>query len=293
VADKLYVDNAEATEAWNSVLFDRFSQYRHIFVGALTQFSDDAIAHDPPQPGDRFVDLGCGFGDTTQHLARAAGPTSWGVGIDAAQRFVEKSREEAEAAGAENVEFITADIQTEVPGGPYDYAFGRMGTMFFANPVAAMRNVCAALRPGGKLCMVVWRQKSDNVWMYESELVVDRHVEKPDAEESDALTCGPGPFSMANADTTSGVLKAAGFERIALRRLDTEYFVGSDIDEAVEVAFALGPAAETIRLIGDAADEVRPAIEADLRKLAEKFTNAGGDIVAPASAWVVTARAPN
>lgn len=291
MADKVYLDNGEATEAWNSVLFDRFKQYRHIFVGALTQFSDDAIATDPPEPGDRILDLGCGFGDTTRQLALVAGPTSWAVGLDAAERFVEASREDAEAAGAENVEFIVADIQSEVPGGPYDYAFGRMGTMFFANPVAAMRNVRASLRPGGKLCMIVWRQKADNVWMYRSEQVVDRHVEKPDAEESDALTCGPGPFSMANADTTSGVLKAAGFEQIGLRRLDTDYFVGSSIDEAIEVAFALGPAAETIRMTGAAAEAVRPAIEADLRELAEEFSDEDGDIVTPASAWVVTARA--
>src|SRR3954451_1591052 len=141
MADKVYVDNNEATAAWNTVLFDRFSQYRHIFVAALTRFGDVAIAENPPRAGDRILDIGCGVGATAQQLARVAGPSSHVVGVDAAERFIDAARDEAAAAGVENVAFAVADVQSEPLGGPYDYAFARMGTMFFANPVAAMRNV--------------------------------------------------------------------------------------------------------------------------------------------------------
>ena len=292
MADKVYVDNNEATAAWNTVLFDRFSQYRHIFVVALKRFGDVAIAEHPPRAGDRILDIGCGFGDTAQQLALVAGPSSHVVGVDAAERFIDAAREEAAAAGVENVEFLVADVQSEPLGGPYDYAFARMGTMFFANPVAALRNVRESLRPGGTLTMVVWRRKLDNEWMQRSEEVVDRLVPKPNAEESDALTCGPGPFSMANADTTSDILKAAGFDQTTLRRVDIDMFVGQDAEEAVEVALALGPAAETVRLAGDDAERVRPLIERDLRTLAGEYASASGAIVAPASAWIVTAHVP-
>jgi SAM-dependent methyltransferase len=292
MADKLYVNNDEATAAWNTVLFDRFSEYRHIFVAALAQFGDAAIAAAPPQTGDHVVDLGCGFGDTSRQLARLVGPAGRVVGVDAAERFIDAAREEAAGDDAGNVEFVVADIETQTLGGPYDYAFGRMGTMFFANPVAAMRNVCGALRPDGRLAMVVWRRKLDNEWMYRSEQVVDAHVPKPDPEESDALTCGPGPFSMANADTTSDILKASGFTDIALRRIDITMLIGGDAEEAVRVALALGPAAETVRLAGDDAERVRPRIEADLRTLAREYETPSGEIAAPASAWIVTARRP-
>jgi SAM-dependent methyltransferase len=290
MADKVYVDNNEATAAWNTVLFDRFSQYRHIFVVALKRFGDVAIAGELPRSGDRILDIGCGFGDTAQQLAEAAGPTGHVVGVDAAERFIAAAQEEAAAAGVENVEFRVADVQSEPLGGPYDYAFARMGTMFFANPVAAMRNVRESLRPGATLNMVVWRRKLDNEWMYRSEEVVDRHVPKPNAEESEALTCGPGPFSMANADTTGDILKAAGFEQLTFRRVDIDMFVGQDPEEAVEVALALGPAAETVRLAGDDAERVRPLIEQDLLALAGEYQTASGEIVAPASAWIVSAR---
>lgn len=292
MADKVYIDNVEATTAWNTVLFDRFSEYRHIFVTALRRFGDDAIAGDPPRDGDRIVDIGCGFGDTTRQLALVAGPHSQVVGLDAAERFIAAATEEATAAGAENVQFRVADVQTDPLGGPYDYAFARMGTMFFANPVAAMRNICTSLEPGGRLVMVVWRRKLDNEWMYRSEEIVDRLVPKPNAEESDALTCGPGPFSMANADTTGDILTAAGFNTITFRRIDITMLIGHDPNEAVRVALALGPAAETVRLAGDDAERVRPLIERDLLTLAEEYRNEAGEVTAPASAWVVTARAP-
>lgn len=290
MADKVYVDNNEATAAWNTVLFDRFSEYRHIFVTALRRFGDVAIGETPPQAGDRIIDVGCGFGDTTRQLAQVAGPGSHAVGVDAAERFIAAAREETPDEDADAVDFLVADVQTEPLGGPYDYAFARMGTMFFANPVAAMRNVRESLRPGGRLVMVVWRRKLDNEWMQRSEEVVDRHVPKPDAEASEALTCGPGPFSMANADTTGDILKAAGFERIAFRRVDIEMLIGHDPEEAVAVALALGPAAETVRLAGDDAERVRPLIERDLLALAAEYVDGDGAVVAPASAWVVTAK---
>ncbi|MGH2907182.1 MAG: class I SAM-dependent methyltransferase [Solirubrobacterales bacterium] len=290
MADKVYLDNDEATEAWNGVLFDRFTEFRDVVVRGLAAFGSDAMGHDPPHSGDHVIDLGCGFGDTTQALAQIVGPDGSAVGVDVAERFIEQSRLEADGSGVENVSFEVTDVEREVPGGPYDYAFSRMGTMFFANPGAAMRNVHAALKPGGKLNMVVWRKKIENEWFFRSEQVVNRFVDEPDPDDSDEPTCGPGPFSMGNADTASGILYGAGFVDIALRRIDMPLLVGRDLDEAVAFGIALGPAAEVIRLAGDDADEMRPQIEADLRELASEYLSPAG-VVTPASCWAVTATA--
>ena len=101
MADKVYTDNSEATEAWNGVLFDRWRDFRDVFVTALEGLSDDAFASDPPKPGDRAIDLGCGFGETTLQLAEMVGPDGTAVGVDVADRFIEQAREEAAAAGVE------------------------------------------------------------------------------------------------------------------------------------------------------------------------------------------------
>jgi SAM-dependent methyltransferase len=165
-----------------------------------------------------------------------------------------------------------------------------MGIMFFANPVAALRNVREALAPGGRLCAVVWRRKEDNEWVRRAELVVDEYLDHP--EESDQPTCGPGPFSMANADTVSEQLKIAGFERIEFRRCDLPLKIGNDLDHAVEFNMALGPAGEVLRLWEDRIEEIRPKIAAELREALTEFDGPDG-VHAPASTWIISARAPN
>jgi hypothetical protein len=138
--------------------------------------------------------------------------------------------------------------------------------------------------------MVVWRRKLDNEFMHRAELVVARYLDEP--EESEAPRCGPGPFSMANADTVSDVLKHAGYEDIRLARQDQPYKIGNDLEHAVAFNMALGPAAEVLRMWGGRVDEIRPQIAADLRTALADFVVEGGAVVAPSSTWAVTARAP-
>jgi SAM-dependent methyltransferase len=281
--------NEEAVEAWNGVLFDRFVQYREVVTEGLGAHGAEALRIHPPRPGERALDIGCGFGDTTQVIAAMVGPQGSVLGFDVAARFIQMAGEEAEAAGVDNAHFAVGDLQvTEFEQG-FDYAFSRMGTMFFANPVAALRNVRQALVPGGRFCMVVWRRKLENEWMYRAETVVEKFVEEP--EDSDEPTCGPGPFSMGDADVTSQILLGAGFEEISLRRCDTDIRIGRDLGEAVEFAMALGPAGEVIRLAGEEADRIRPQIGAALREALAEFERPDG-VWAPASTWIVSARAP-
>jgi len=283
------VTNEEAVEAWNGVLFDRFVQYRHLVSGGLGAHGEEALRIHPPAAGERVLDIGCGFGETTLRIADLVGPEGSVLGFDAAPRFIELARAEAEAAGAANVDFAVGDLQVTEFERSFDYAFSRMGTMFFANPVPALRNVRRALVPGGRLCMVVWRRKLENEWVSRAEAVVERFVEEP--EESDEPTCGPGPFSMGDADVTSQILLGAGFEEISLRRCDIPLQTGRDLDEAVEFAMALGPAGEVIRLAGEEAERIRPEIAAALREALAGFERPDG-VWAPASTWIVSARAP-
>jgi SAM-dependent methyltransferase len=282
-------DNEEALEAWDGVLFDRFVKFREIVTVGLGAHGEAALAAHPPQPGDRVLDIGCGFGDTSLRIAGLVGASGSVLGVDVAPRFIESAQKEAEQAGADNVSFAVRDVQVTEFEDRFDYAFARFGTMFFANPVAAMRNVRQALVPGGRLCMVVWRRKLDNDWLHRAETVVDEYVEEP--EETDEPTCGPGPFSMANADTVSDILLNAGFSEVELRRCDIPILIGRDLDHAVEFVTAIGPAGEVIRLAGNEAEKIRPQIEAALREALVEFEEPGG-VVADASTWIVSATAP-
>ena len=282
-------DNAEATEAWNGPLFEVWVKYRDLVADGVRNHGEHAIALAPPGEGDRVLDIGCGLGDTTARFAEMVGEEGHAHGVDVAERMIATAIAEASDRGIENLSFAVQDVETEPFDREFDYAFSRMGTMFFANPVVALRNVRVALRPGGILNMVVWRRKLDNDMMHRAELVVAEYLEEP--EDSDAPRCGPGPFSMANADTVSDVLVHAGYEDISLARQDLPYKIGNDLQEAVEFNMALGPAAEVLRMWGDRIEEVRPKIAQELREALGDFVQDDGSVVAPASTWAISARA--
>jgi ubiquinone/menaquinone biosynthesis C-methylase UbiE len=282
--------NAEAIQAWDGPLFDRFLKYRHILTTGLGAHGDEALRLNPPQEGQRILDIGCGFGDTTQQIAAMVGPSGEAVGVDAAENFISMATAETEEAGVDNARFFVGDVQVDDLGGPYDAAFSRMGTMFFISPVAALRNVRKSLVPGGQLTMVVWRRREDNEWMYRAQQVVEGIVQKP--EEHDEPTCGPGPFSMANADTVTDQMYAAGFEGVSLRRCDLPILGGNNIDEALEIVTSIGPAGEILRLLGDRAEPFLPKVDAALREAFAEFEREDGSVWGMASTWIVTATAP-
>jgi SAM-dependent methyltransferase len=278
--------NAEAIDAWDGPLFERFVKYRHIVVAGLQGHGDEAVRLHPPEIGKRTLDIGCGFGDTTRRLAALTGPEGLAVGVDASPRFIDAASAETRAQGIGNVRFRVADVQTANLGERFNLAFSQFGTMFFANPVAALRNVRRSLAPGGKLVMVVWRSKAENEWLYRAQTITERFLARP--QEYDAPTCGPGPFSMADADTTSGILTAAGFDHISLRRCDMPISIGANIGDAVEFAMSLGPAGEILRLAGERATHLHGPIAEALHQGFTEWDGPDG-VTAPASTWIVSA----
>jgi ubiquinone/menaquinone biosynthesis C-methylase UbiE len=278
-------------EAWNTVLYDKFVQFKHLLVEGLAQHSDAALDRCRYGDGDRVIDIGCGFGDTTLAIARRVGSNGAAIGVDCAQRFVEASQESARHAGIANARFFAADAQRDDLQGPYDHAFARFGTQFFTMPGLAMRNVRKALKPRGAFTQIVWRRREDNPWVYEAEQCVKRLVPVVAHEETDQVHCGPGPFSMAGADMVSGMLHAAGFERITFERYDRDIRIGRDMDDAIAFAMALGPAGEIIRLAGEEGEKRKPEIIAALKESLAPFERHDG-VWAPSSAWFITATSP-
>jgi SAM-dependent methyltransferase len=281
--------NEESTAAWSGPLFERWVKFRPYVAEGLGRHGEAALAAHPPHAGDRVLDIGCGLGDTTQRLAGLVGAEGEAVGVDVSEPFVGLAAKEAAEAGVDNVSYRVGDVQIADLDGPFDYVFSRMGVMFFANPVQALRNVREAMRPGGRVCFVVWRRKLDNGWVREAEEVVERYLEHP--EKTEEPTCGPGPFSMADADVVSGQLTIAGFESIELRRSDLPLLMGADLDRAVDLVMSIGPAGEVLRLWGERAEEIRPQIAADIREVLSQFETDDG-VFAPSSTWIISALAP-
>jgi ubiquinone/menaquinone biosynthesis C-methylase UbiE len=284
-------DNAIVIEAWNTILFEKFRRFKHLLIAGLANHSDEALRRHPHPPGARVLDVGCGFGDSTQRIARSVASEGTAIGVDCAANFIEAARRDAAEAGVSNASFFVADVQTDDLGGPYDRAFARFGTMFFHMPGAAMRNIRRALVPGGEFTMIVWRRREDNPWLHEAELRVREIVPVVSHEDTDQVHCGPGPFSMAGPDMVSDMLRGAGYDRVTFERFDADICIGRDLDEAVAFAMALGPAGEILRLAGDEGYRRRDEVARALRETLGDYARPDG-VWAPSSTWFITSRNP-
>lgn len=279
---------SEFVQFWNEVLVPKFIKYKHVLVGGLGKHSAAIFPRLEVNPGEKVMDAGAGFGDTAIMLAKQVGPQGHVDALDCCDAFLEYGRKDAAAQGITNISFIEADVQF-VPFQPeYDLMFSRFGTMFFENPVAAMKNMRRALKPGGRFTMIVWRDISDNPWLGAAKAVALKHLPQPGA---DARTCGPGPFSMADENLVTAQMKAAGYADIRFERVDAPVRMGDSIDDAIGFQLALGPAGEVYREAGDRAAAKHDALVADLTALLAPHVTSDGVYMA-SSSWVVSARNP-
>ncbi len=281
-------ETTEYVEFWNDTLADKFDRFREILMNGLSYHSRIPLEKLTVAPGSKVVDVGCGWGDTALALGRKVGPSGFVLGLDCVDQFLEKGRQEAAQEGLEHVQFEAADVERYPFEPVFDLCFSRFGMMFFENPVAAMRNVRRALKPGGELMFIVWRTIDDNPWLGLPKQVVLEFLEPPG---DDARTCGPGPFSMANTEVVSKQLEIAGFEDVAFERIDGPVTVGSSLEDAVRFQLALGPAGEVFREAGDEAEQQRERIEQALRDALAPYQEPAG-VVMPSSSWTITARRP-
>ncbi len=281
--------DSEFVDFWNTILVPKFIKFKHILVDGLTHHSEAIFPSLQVKEGNAVLDVGCGFGDTAMKLARLTGPEGRVVGLDCCDAFMDYGRKEAADERMENVTFVNGDALIYPFKPDYDFVFSRFGTMFFSNPVAGLRNMRKALKPGGIVTHIVWRTASDNPWLSMAKEVVLQFLPPPG---EDGQTCGPGPFSMAGQDMVTGMMKSAGFEDVKFERIDAPVLVGRTVQDAIDFQLAIGPAGEVFREAGDEAEEKRTEIEAALAEAIDAEKKEADGIVMDSSSWVISGTNP-
>jgi ubiquinone/menaquinone biosynthesis C-methylase UbiE len=113
--------------------------------------------------GESVLEIGCGTGAVTVPLAEAVGEHGRVVAVDISEPMLGAARQRIEASGVHNVTLLSGDAQVlAFEPAAFDVATSRMGVMFFADPVAAFRNMGGALRPGGRLVFACWAPLAEN-----------------------------------------------------------------------------------------------------------------------------------
>ena len=228
---------------------------------------------------DHVLDIGCGTGQTTRQAARAARAGS-ALGVDVSAPAIERARELARAEGLGNVAFVHADAQVHrFAPERFDLAMSRFGTMFFDDPAAAFANLRQALRPAGRLVMMVWQSHERNAWD-----VAIRHA--LGAAEGPVGSEGPDPFSLADPPTVEDILQAAGFAGVAFTDVREPVYYGPDVAAALNWVRGFTCTSRVL-------DELNPAAAARaLGRLREALVAHVTDdgVWFESRAWIVTAR---
>lgn len=280
--------NDDFINCWNEILVPKWNRFRHLLSGNGAVHSAMAYDHFQIKPGDKVLDIGCGYGETSIEIGKLVGPEGEVLGLDCTQAFLDIANRERDEAGLENVRFVLGDAQTyELPENYYDVVYSRFGVMFFQNVVYALKNAHKTLKPGGKLCLIVWRTIDDNPCWGMAKDIALKHLPPPG---EGAKTCGPGPFSMADEETDRAMLKAAGFENVELfYRNDADVCIGTNPQEALDFQILVGPSGEIIREAEEQGQEKLPEIREDMMNSMKEHERADG-IYLPSSTWFIMAR---
>jgi ubiquinone/menaquinone biosynthesis C-methylase UbiE len=232
------------------------------------------------QVSDHVLDVGCGSGQTTRQAARTARAGS-ALGVDLSAPAIGRARELARADGLRNVTFERADAQVHrFPPERFDLAISRFGTMFFDDHVAAFAKIGRALRPAGRLVMMVWQAPERNEW--DVAIRESLQAEGPVA----GARGGPDPFSLADPPTVKEILRAAGFAGVSFTEVDEPVYYGPDVAAALDWVHGFTCTSEILTRLEPAA--AARADECLRQALAARLTDDG--VWFDSRAWIITAR---
>ena len=275
------VVNTEQAAAWDGHEGDVWTEQADRYDRASRRIWQRFVEGQLVGRADRVLDVGCGTGGPTRHVARLA-PEGDVMGIDLSTRMLELARSRSADEGLDNVTFVRGDAQV-FPFEPdvFDIAMSSFGTMFFNDPVAAYTNIGGGLRPNGTIALLAWRTLPENEWLMSlrSALAVGRELPMPPPD-------APTPFALADPERVRSILGSAGFDGVELKPIDEPVELGTDASDALEFAKTMG----IVEGLTDGLDpEARAQAMSNLADLFRERETADGVLLASA-AWLITAR---
>jgi ubiquinone/menaquinone biosynthesis C-methylase UbiE len=105
--------------------------------------------------GEAILDLGCGTGQLTRRMAAATGMSGRVVGIDRSPEQLDQARRQS--IDAEHIEYRVGDVLalelSPSEWGSFDVAHTRFLLEHLPNPLAVVRAMVRAVKPGGRIVL--------------------------------------------------------------------------------------------------------------------------------------------
>ena len=184
-------------------------------------------------PGARVLDVACGTGLVAFGAAEAVAPDGSVVGVDLSGQMIDAARRRARERGLTNISFARMDAEAlDFPDARFDVVLCALGLMYVPDPARALQEMCRVLRPGGRIVVAVWGERSRCGW---SALF-------PIVEAEVASEVCPLFFRLGNTDALARLCAGSQLEAIEQQRIATMLSY-ADANEACRAAFVGGPVA--------------------------------------------------
>jgi arsenite methyltransferase len=106
------------------------------------------------KPGETVLDLGSGGGIDVLLSAKRVGPFGFAYGLDMTDEMLALSRENQQKAGAENVKFLTGDIEAiPLPDASVDVVISNCVINLAADKDRVFAEIFRVLKPGGRVAV--------------------------------------------------------------------------------------------------------------------------------------------
>lgn len=230
----------------------------------LRSSTDAMIAMAGVAPGARVLDIAAGAGDQTLDIAERVGPAGAVVATDLSPAIVALAQERAQRAGFQHVQCRVADGEDlQVEAASFDAAVCRLGLMLFPNPVQGLREMHRALRPGGRVCTVVFSTPERNPCVTILMATALRHAGLPACDP-----CAPGSlFSLGQPRRIDALFLEAGFRDVATTAMDAVFRMPSVDDYLAFVRSSASPILQILARLSQAEaqaawDDIRAQLRA-------------------------------
>jgi ubiquinone/menaquinone biosynthesis C-methylase UbiE len=183
--------------------------------------------------GDHVLDIACGTGLVTFRAAEITGPTGRVVGLDISGEMIRRARRRAAEINLANVSFERSGAEVlPLENNSFDVALSALGLMYMPDPALAVAEMHRVLKDGATAAAAVWGRRERCGWA-DIFPIVDARVKTE--------VC-PLFFQLGTGDSLGKTFERAGFEQVAIERIDT--ILGYDsADDALVAVFAGGPVA--------------------------------------------------
>jgi len=198
----------EAAAAW-----DRWDPTLSDWLGAATDRMLDLAG---VGAGATVLDVAAGAGGQTLAVAQRVGATGRVLATDISPTILEYAAARITAAGLVNV--ATREMDGEdlpVEAGRYDAVISRVGLIYFPDQQRALAAVRRALRPGGRVAVIVYGPAETNGFFSVPVSIIRRRASLPPPVPGQ-----PGPFSLGAPGVLQAALTAAGFTEVQVEAVD-------------------------------------------------------------------------